>query len=74
MEEEKKICEGCVGHCKTKCKKHSNPGCAYGLAFVGALVYFLQTATSFWGGVLGVIKAMLWPAFLIYKLLGFLGM
>jgi len=44
----------------------------YGLAFFGALIYFIQHATSFWLGVLGVLKALVWPAFLIYKLLEFL--
>ena len=40
----------------------------YGLGFIGALVYFIQTSTGFWSGVLGVIKALFWPAFLAYKL------
>ena len=48
----------------------SNP--IYGLGFIGALIYFLQTATGFWNGAFGIIKAILWPAFLIYKLLEFL--
>ena len=44
----------------------------YGLGFVGALIYFIQHATGFWIGVLGILKAMVWPAILIYKLLEFL--
>lgn len=44
-------------------------GGAYGLGFIGAAVYFIQHATSFWMGVLGFLKAMVWPAFLVYKLL-----
>jgi hypothetical protein len=44
----------------------------YGLAFIGAAIYFLQHATSFWMGVLAVLKAMVWPAVLVYKLLEFL--
>ncbi len=47
-------------------------GGVYGLAFIGALVYFLQHAGSFWLGVLGVLKAMVWPAILVYHLLGLL--
>lgn len=47
---------------------------AYGLGFIGALVYFLQHATSFWVGVLGILKALVWPAMLVYKLLEFLQM
>jgi hypothetical protein len=44
----------------------------YGMGFIGALLYFIQNATSFWGGVLGILKAIIWPAWLIYKLLEFL--
>lgn len=47
-------------------------GGVYGLAFIGALVYFLQHAGSFWLGVLGIVKAMVWPAILVYHLLGFI--
>ncbi|MFA5061723.1 MAG: hypothetical protein WC526_01090 [Patescibacteria group bacterium] len=46
----------------------------YGLAFIGALIYYIQHATTFWMGVLGFLKALVWPAFLIYKLLEFLHM
>ncbi|OPX85459.1 MAG: hypothetical protein A4E53_03453 [Pelotomaculum sp. PtaB.Bin104] len=46
----------------------------YGLAFIGAAIYFIQHATTFWGGVLGFLKALFWPAFLIYRVLDFLGM
>ncbi len=41
----------------------------YGLGFIGALVYFIQTATGFWAGALGVLKAIVWPAILVYELL-----
>ena len=41
----------------------------YGLGFIGALIYFFQHASSFGDGVLGLFKAMLWPAFLIYRVL-----
>ncbi len=44
----------------------------YGLAFLGALIYFIQHATSFWLGVLGIFKAVFWPSILIYKLFEFL--
>lgn len=49
-------------------------GAIYGLAIIGALVYYISTATGFWDGVWGVIKALLWPAFLVYGLLKNLGM
>ena len=46
----------------------------YGLGFIGAVIYYISTATSFWMGVLGVLKAIVWPGFLVYELLKFLGM
>lgn len=49
-------------------------GGIYGLAFLGAAIYFIQHATTFWGGVFGIIKALVWPAILIYKCLEFLKM
>ena len=44
----------------------------YGLGFIGALVYFIQNAHSFGDGLLGILKAIVWPALAVYKLLGFL--
>jgi hypothetical protein len=49
-------------------------GGIYGMAFLGALVYYLQHATSFWTVVLGIFKAILWPALLMYKVLEILKM
>jgi hypothetical protein len=49
-------------------------GGIYGMAFIGAAVYYIQHATTFWAGVLGVIKALFWPAVLMYKLLELLKM
>lgn len=48
-------------------------GGAYGLGFIGALVYFLQHANTFWLVILGILKAIVWPGFLVYKLLQFIG-
>jgi hypothetical protein len=60
-------------HCEKKRMKDGGmSGGIYGLAFIGAAIYFIQQATSFWGGVLGILKALVWPAFLVYKLLEFL--
>jgi hypothetical protein len=46
----------------------------YGLGFIGALVYYISTATSLWVGVLGFFKAIFWPAFLVYELLKYLSL
>jgi hypothetical protein len=37
---------------------------------LGAAVYYLQNATGFGDGLLGLLKALFWPAFLVYHLLG----
>jgi len=47
-----------------------NAGGVYFLGFIGAAIYYIQQATGFWSGVLGILKAFVWPAFLVYKLLG----
>ncbi len=48
-------------------------GAVYGLGVVGAAVYYISHATGFWMGVIGFLKAIVWPAFLVYGLLSFLG-
>ena len=49
-------------------------GGIYGLAFVGAAVFYVQYSTTFWMGVLGVGKAIVWPALLMYRILTLLKM
>ena len=63
------------------CKSWNFKGCAggsggalYGLGFLGALVYYISTATTFWMGVVGVLKAIVWPAFLVFGAMKFLGL
>jgi len=55
-------------------KSNSSANAVYGLGFIGAVIYYFQHATSFWIGVLGILKAIVWPAFLIYNLMNFLKM
>jgi hypothetical protein len=53
----------------------SGPASAvYGLGLIGAAVYFISTATTFWMGVLGFLKAIIWPALLVYEAMKNLGM
>ena len=49
-------------------------GTIYGMAFIGSAIYFIQHASGFWMGVLGFVKALFWPATLIYKILEILKM
>ncbi len=58
---------------KDKMKIKCGCGGEYGLGVIGALIYYISTATGFWIGVFGVIKAFLWPAFLVYEVLKYIG-
>lgn len=49
-------------------------GAVYGLGFIGALIYFIGHASSFGMGVLGFLKAIVWPVLLVYKALELLKM
>ncbi len=52
---------------KDQIQKNGPSGAVYGLGFIGAAVFFISHATSFWMGVIGLLKAMVWPAFLVYE-------
>jgi len=54
--------------------RYAGPGGAvYGLGLIGAAIYYISTATSFWIGALGILKAIVWPAFLVYEALARFG-
>ena len=46
--------------------RSGHAGAIYGLGFIGAAIYFISVSTSFWIGVLGFLKALVWPVFLVY--------
>ena len=41
----------------------------YGLGVIGAAIYFIGQASTFWLGVLGFLKALVWPTFLVLEAL-----
>ncbi|MBI2409700.1 hypothetical protein HYV30_01510 [Candidatus Kaiserbacteria bacterium] len=51
--------------------KHGGGGVVYGLGFIGAAIYYIQNAATFWDGVIGILKALVWPAFLVYHALAY---
>ena len=52
----------------SKSSKSSHSGSfAYFLGFLGAAVFYIKTAGSFLAGVIGFLKALIWPAFLVYE-------
>jgi hypothetical protein len=46
----------------------------YGFGLIGAWVYYVSHATTFWMGALGLLKGIVWPAMLVYELMKFLEM
>lgn len=44
------------------------------LAYIGAAIYFVSASDgSFWGVILGLLQAMVWPVYVIYDVLVLLG-
>lgn len=71
-----KACKCTDGNCKcyeTKSKRikirvgSAGVGWLGFWAYIGAAVYFVSKANGFWDGVLGLLKALVWPAFLVYQ-------
>lgn len=61
----------------TKVVHHTSNGAGgaiYGLGMIGAWVYYIGQATTFGLGLLGFLKGIVWPAFLVFALMKYLGM
>lgn len=56
---------------KKDARKMNSNDAVYGLGLIGAAIYYISTATGFWMGLLGFLKALVWPAFLVYEALRF---
>lgn len=58
--------------CTSKGKMNSGAcgGGVYFLGFLGAAIYYISQSAGFWQGVVGVLKAIVWPVFLVMKILG----
>ncbi len=72
---ENKCCQDCKRVVKKCHHNHYSGGessAIYGLGVIGAIFYFVSQATGFWPVIVAVLKAIIWPAFVVYKLLGIL--
>jgi amino acid permease len=58
---------------KKEIQQHGPNSAVYGFGFIGAVIYYISNATGFWIGALGILKAIVWPAFLVYEALKTLG-
>lgn len=64
-----------MGMNKTKVIEKSGPlGYVFFMAWVGALVYFVQNSEGFGGFVLASLKSLVWPALVLHETLGLLGL
>jgi hypothetical protein len=59
---------------KTIIRDNASAGAVYGLGLIGAMIYYISSATTFGMAVIGVLKALVWPAFLVHAALGALGL
>ncbi len=62
---------------KCDCHKWRGPcnpfGGFYFLTIIGAAIYFVGQTHGFWSVVLAILKAIIWPVFLAYKIFAILG-
>lgn len=49
--------------------KSGPSGFVFFLAFIGAAIYFVQHAHGFWGFILAILKAAVWPVFVMHQTL-----
>lgn len=78
IQEKEECCQGKFmskgHHHGCHCHGNANSGAIYGLGVVGALFYFLQNSVTFGMVMVGIGKAVFWPAILMFKLLTYLQM
>ena len=49
-------------------------GFVFLLAYIGAAIYFISISNgSFWGVILGLLQAIVWPVYVIYHVLLMIG-
>jgi len=44
-------------------------GGTYFVTYIGAAVYFVQHSFGFWGFIFALLKAAVWPAFIVHRAL-----
>jgi hypothetical protein len=53
--------------------EHGPSGYILFVAYIGAVIYFFQQSPDFWGFILALLKAAVWPAFVLFNVLEVLG-
>lgn len=59
------------GDGKTRVVERAGPwSFVFLLAYIGAAIYFVSVSDgSFWGVVLGLLQALVWPVYVVYHVL-----
>jgi hypothetical protein len=52
--------------------QHGPAGFMAFVAWFGAVVYFVHQSQGFWGFILAILKACVWPAYVVYHALLFM--
>jgi hypothetical protein len=69
-ENDKCSCFGCKHGWKHKSKGAAG-GCGfYFLGFLGAVIFFIENTSGFWLTIWAILKAIVWPVFVVHHLLG----
>lgn len=55
------------------CQSNAPAGAVYGLGLIGAAIYYIGVATTPGMAILGFLKAIVWPVFLVMEALKSLG-
>ncbi len=58
-----------AGETKQYNKSGSAGDALFGMGLIGALIFYTQQAEGFWSVVIAILKAFVWPAFLVYDAL-----
>jgi hypothetical protein len=66
--------EGQKTHKSKTVYRSSASDAVYAFGMIGAWVFYLSHATTFWVGVLGILKGIVWPAMLVFEALKVLQM
>ncbi|MEX1077835.1 MAG: hypothetical protein WED09_01845 [Homoserinimonas sp.] len=59
---------------RTRIVRDGQWGFIFLLAFVGAAIYFVSESNgTFWGVILGLLQAIVWPAYVVFHVLQSMG-
>jgi hypothetical protein len=59
---------------KKAVEDHGMSGFLWFLGVIGAAIYFIQGASSFGEGVIGLLKAFVWPVYFVYHFFAHIGL